>query len=113
MDASVANDLWACIAGDGFHRALVGASGSKTLMLYQSLIAPVVDQHIARDMAGAADGGMVSEAASPRISHPTLLRLIESGDAALARDFWHEHLARLEALLTEAKFSLVTDLAGS
>lgn len=113
VDAFAAEDLSACMAGSGFHRALVAASGSKTLMLYESLIAPIVDEHIGRYLAGGGDSSSLIEAANPRIGHPTLLRLIESGDAALAGDFWHEHLARLEARLTEAKFSTVTDVAGA
>jgi DNA-binding FadR family transcriptional regulator len=112
VDGERANDLSACMAGEGFHRAILKASGNKTLMLYQSLITPIVDQHIGRFLAGGADSRSAAEAANPRISHPTLLRLVESGDAGLARDFWHEHLARLESVLTEARFTTVTDLAS-
>jgi DNA-binding FadR family transcriptional regulator len=112
-DAGGASDLAACRAGEGFHRALVVAAGNKTLALYQSLITPFVDKHIDRFLTAVPEAGSAAHPASPRISHPTLLRLIESGDTSLARDFWHEHLAWLEEQLAGVRFSMVTDLSGS
>jgi DNA-binding FadR family transcriptional regulator len=104
-------DLSACLAVDGFHPALVAAAGNKTLKLYMSLITPIVDQHIKRFLAGGAGGDSAAVSVSPRVSHATVLRLIESGDADLARDFWQQHLSTIGAVLTDVRLATVGDLS--
>jgi DNA-binding FadR family transcriptional regulator len=111
LAAASGSELSACLAGGGFHPALVAASGNKTLLLHMSLITPIVDQHIKRFLASGAAGGTAAVSVSPRISHATVLRLIESGDAELARDFWQQHLATIEALLSDVRLGTVADLS--
>jgi DNA-binding FadR family transcriptional regulator len=104
-------DLTSCLAGQGFHPALVAAAGNKTLRLYLSLITPIVDQHIKRFLAGGAPADTAAVSVSPRISHATVLRLIESGDADLARDFWQQHLATIGVVLSDVRLGTVEDLS--
>jgi DNA-binding FadR family transcriptional regulator len=109
--AASGSDLSACLAGGGFHPTLVAASGNTTLRLHLSLITPIVDQHIKRFLAGGAGGDSAAVSVSPRVSHATVLRLIESGDAALARDFWQQHLSTVGAVLSDVRLAMVADLS--
>jgi DNA-binding FadR family transcriptional regulator len=106
-------DLSACLAGHGFHPALLGTGANTTLRLYTALITPIVDEHIRRYLAGAGSNHVTAVSVNPRISHATVVRLIESGDAVLARDFWQQHLSTIEALLSDVRLATVSDLSPS
>ncbi len=105
------SDLSGCAAGSGFHQALLAASGNKTMMLYHSLIAPIVDQHLARFGVGTGAERLAGLPTNARVIHAALVRLIESGDTVLARDFWHEHLVAVVGVVSDVRLTAIADLA--
>lgn len=97
-----------------FQKLMGEASGNTTLGLIATMLASVVDKHVAGEAAGRrGQADRTADDARTLKAHKKFLKLVEAGDVEGAEQFWRRHMDFVGRLLMrEYGATTVVDLVG-